>query len=270
MKLGLLGNCQVDVYRTLLAATRARDLEVHTVEVWRHKPDQFAALAEQLLSCDVLVTQPLSDAYGALSTSTMRTKARQLVVVQNIFFQGYHPDCTYLGPMGARLKSPVGDYHSECVHAVWQSGGTVADAVAAIEHYDPSRVLAIFERSAREFEVREAGVDVKIGSHVLDPQKGHGRLFTFNHPTLELHRLYLDAILRHVGLQLTLAHCSDPLLLHTRWPIYPSARTALGLPASATAPLLFHASASLGVGALDTQGFCEASFVLYDATSLNT
>jgi hypothetical protein len=139
--------------------------------------------------------------------------------------------------------------------------------VQALEGYDDVRARTIFDKSASELLSREATVDVSVSDELLDPELGHRRMFTFNHPTIELHRIYLQRILDALGLKLKVGVCPDPLLQHTRWPIYPAVRRALGLPADRGTPL-FRASASIGGQAFTAAEFCERSFAVYDRSSL--
>lgn len=267
MRLALLGNCQVDVYRRLLEASAPSTLHVQAIEVWRYKAAEYDALGREALKADVIVTQALSEAYGALATSRLQSHTREVLRIQNIYFQGYHPDCAYVGPMGARLKSPVGDYHSQWVYDAWRRGATVADAVRGLRHYDPNKVLSVFASSTSELQTRELSVDVPASDLLLDTSVGYRRLFTFNHPTIELHRLYLERILQRAGLAFVLSSsCIDPLMQHTRWPLYPAVCEALNIDSS-NARLDFVPSASLGVDTLDVQRFCERSFERYDQSS---
>lgn len=266
-RLALLGNCQVDVMAKLLLASSLRGLAVTAIEVWRHKPAEFHALHDCLLSHDLIVTQELSQAYGPLATAALRARRSDLLIIQNIYFQGYHPDCVYVGPMGGRVKSPVGDYHSQAVYDAWRTGQSVSSAVQALHAYPAAFARDTFDRSARELLAREALCDVRISDQVLEPESGHRRLFTFNHPTLELHRLYLQRIVDRIGLKITVGSCPDPLLQHTHWPIYPAVREALGLPDNRE-PLAFRASASLGGALLDALSLCERSFEAYDRSNL--
>lgn len=266
-RLALIGNCQVDVMGKLLRASGAAGLEVSAIEIWRHKPPEFEALHERLLGHDLIVTQELSAAYGPLATAALKARRPDALVIQNIYFQGYHPDCVYVGPMGARVKSPVGDYHSQTVHDTWRAGRSVADAVRALNDYPAAAARDVFDRSARELRAREARCDVPIADQVLDPVPGHRRLFTFNHPTIELHRIYLQRIVDRLGLGVAVGLCPDPLLQHTHWPVYPAVRDALGLPPDGC-ELAFRAGASLGGEVLGALALCERSFEAYDRSGL--
>lgn len=261
--IALLGNCQVDVYRQLFEATQLAGIAVSATEIWRHKPAEFESIHKRIADADIVVTQELGDHYGPLATSSLRSSARQVLVIQNIFFQGYHPDCAYVGPLGARIKSPVGDYNSQTAFDQWRAGRSVDEGLAALQAFGIQRVLKVFEASRKEILLREARADVKISDQVLEPGHGHRMMFTFNHPTIELHRIYLQRILRALQLPGDVGTCADPLLKHTHWPLYPAVLKALKLPETGQ-PLRFRAPASLGATLFDPRGFVEKSYAAYE------
>lgn len=267
IKIAFLGNCQVDVYGRLLAASEANNLSVATIEIWRYKPSDFNVIRDRLRQMDIVITQPLSESYTSLSTPTLRSSCNKLLVIHNIYFRGYHPDCVYLGPVGARLKSPVGDYHSQLIHDYWRAGKPVNEAIRGLLEYDLENVQSIYNMSSEELLAREANVDIPVSQYVLNAETGYTRFFTFNHPTIELHRLYLQLILNELALDVCIKTIHDPLLLHTRWPIYPAVYEYLGLHRSTMQDnFVFIPSASLGNTAFNLDQFCELSYRAYEST----
>ncbi len=264
-KIAFLGNCQVDVYRRILAASET-DFEFKSVEIWRHKPEEFGKISDSLLDYDVIVTQPLAVQYGPLATEALRSSAKALLTIHNIHFKGYLPDCDYVGPMGGRKKSPVGDYHSWVIHDLWARGKSLDEAVAAVREYPAARVREIFDKSAIELRNREAHIDVPVTQFVLDPYTGWELFFTFNHPTIKLHRMYLQSIMDALAVRMKVQIIKDPLLEHTQWSIYPSVVKALGLPSEADKGITFTASKSIGGSTYDLPQFCEMCFRCYGKT----
>ena len=147
IRIALLGNCQVEVYRQLLESSVTPDITVSAFEIWRHKPPEFAAIYDRLRTYDIVVTQELSAYYGPLATKDLRLSIKQLLIIHNIYFQGYQPDCVYIGPMGARIKSPIGDYHSQTIFDQWSADRSVDDCIMELDNYDPEHVLQVFEAS---------------------------------------------------------------------------------------------------------------------------
>lgn len=268
MKIALVGNCQVEVYRALLAASSRADLEsVQAYEVWRYKPDAFQGIAEEIARCDVVFSQTLSYNYGPLATSELSRGPTRLVRILNIYFPGYVPDCAYVGPMGARKKSIVGDYHSRHVHDCWSAGVALDECIRGLRGYDVGIVAESFRAGIEEMHRREAEVDVSASDLVLDPDFGPAHFFTFNHPRVELHRCYLERVLAFAGVPGPVNSCPDPLEVHTHWPIYPAVHAFLGRSApEAIDELRFVASRSIGGRAYGLEEFCEQSYAHYGRT----
>ena len=263
MHIALVGNCQVDVLGRLLGAPNpGRGLKIEVVEIWRYKAETFDLLAERVLQADVVITQDLSEAYKRLSTASLKASAKSLVVIQNIYFRGYFPDCAYVGPMGRRLKSPVGDYHSQLIYDTWREGLAWPHALERLQQFSQKVVEEVFKLSAQELQEREKKCDVPIADQLLEPPRDFARMYTFNHPTLALHRIYLQRILRYLGLPAKLIECDDPLDQHTKWPIYDSVRQVLKLPAG-TGESQFVASRSLGDKTLNMMQMCMESYEIY-------
>ncbi len=263
MKIAMLGNCQVDVYRHLLLASHQPIIsELKIFEVWRYRAESFSDIAEQIEDCDLIMTQTLADSYGPISTSALEKRSPKLVRIINIFFSGYVPDCTYIGPMGARMKSIVGDYHSRHVYDSWSKDKPLNNCIDELRNYDQNKVTATFQASSEELRRREAEVDVPVSDLVLDHTFGLRNFFTFNHPKLELHRLYLERILEFVGLGTSVAPCQDPLMMHTHWPIYPAVYAHFGLN-DHSHDFQFTAPRSLGGRSYTLEQFCEQCYRHY-------
>lgn len=260
-RIAFIGNCQVDIYCKLLKSCNP-NLDVFAIEVWRLKPDDFDLASNKLTSCDIIVTQPLSAHYGPLALESLRNTHKHILTIHNIYFKGYHPDCEYLGPMGNRLKSPIGDYHSKVVYQAFEKGLTPEKAVEDILGYPAERVQRIFDESTAELRRREIDIDVPVTDLVLS-ECGWSYFFTFNHPTLELHSRYLEAIVNALGLKISFNTISDPLLDHTQFPIYPSVVDTLGLPANAREDIVFISPKSVGGHVFDLPSFCRSCYSSY-------
>ena len=261
IKVAFIGNCQVDVYRRLINAHES-NLDVFSIEVWRLRPSDFELASNKLLDCDLIVTQPLSLYYGPLALENLRGTHKNVLTIHNIYFKGYHPDCEYIGPMGKRIKSPIGDYHSKVTHQAFKKGLSLDKAIDEILNFSTDRVRSIFDESADELRRREIGIDVPVTNLVLS-ECGWSYFFTFNHPTLELHSRYLEAIVKALGLKLSFNTISDPLLDHTHFPIYPSVVEALGLPLNAKEDITFTSPKSIGGHIYDLASFCSACYASY-------
>lgn len=261
IKVAFIGNCQVDVYRQLINAHKS-SLDVSSIEVWRLRPSDFDLASNKLLDYDLIVTQPLSTYYGPLALENLRATHKNVLTIHNIYFKGYHPDCEYIGPIGKRLRSPIGDYHSKVTHQAFEKGLGPDIAIDQILNFSTDRVRSIFDESADELRRREIGIDVPVTNLVLS-ELGWNYFFTFNHPTLALHSRYLQSIAKALGLKLYLNAISDPLLDHTHFPIYPSVAKALDLPPNLQEGVTFTSPKAIGGHSYDLPSFCNACYASY-------
>jgi hypothetical protein len=266
-KIAFIGNCQVDTYCKLLKSCDP-GLDVFAIEVWRLKPDEFESAKNRLTGCELVITQPLSDYYGPLSLENLRTNKEHILTIHNIYFRGYHPDCEYLGPAGNRLKSPIGDYHSSVTYEAFEKGHSSDKAIEGILNYPKDRVKRIFDESLEELKRREIDIDVPV-TNLVRSECGWSYFYTFNHPTLELCSRYLKAIVEVLGLKLKLNTIADPLLDHTRFPIYPSVVDALGLSINATEDIMFTSPKSVGGRIYNLSSFCKACYESYSQHSFS-
>jgi hypothetical protein len=263
MKIALIGNCQVVAYKKLLETSSWADtIEILEIEVWRHRTPQFAAFFETLKDCDWIITQELGEHYAPLNTANLRNTFKQLCVIQNIYFSGFHPDCIYVGPMGNRAKSPIGDYHSEYIFKAWQNRIAISECVEGLLNYPPADILQKFEKGQVELGKRELSADVPVSDLAVDLQSGPKNFFVFNHPRLALHRAYLARILAFLSLPIVLKECDDPLARYGLFPVYPAVQDVLGIKTDET--FEFVAPDAMGGHRYHPEAFCAASYALYE------
>lgn len=267
IKIAFLGNCQVDVYGKLLSTSINRLVEVKAIEIWRYTPDDFSLISDSLVDFDLVVSQPLSSFYGPLSTSSIRTSTNNFVLIHNIYFRGYHPDCVYIGPMGKRIKSPVGDYHSKIIYDCWQSNKSASEAASYIHNYPHDIIHNTYKESLSELIEREKNIDVPISEIIADYNVGWDMFFTFNHPKIKLLKIYLNRILDFIGLDIEFFDITDPLSKHTKWPIYNSVAEALRLPKESLHLKNFIAPLASGGHSYDILSFCQTCYTSYNKNS---
>lgn len=266
-KIAFIGNCQVDTYYKLLKACDP-GFDIFAIEVWRLKPDEFELANDKLMSCDLIVTQPLSAHYGPLALENLRATQKPILTIHNIYFRGYHPDCEYMGPAGNRLKSPIGDYHSKVVYQAFEKGLNSDKAIEGILNYPEDQVRRIFNESADELKRREIDIDVPIADLVLS-ECGWSYFYTFNHPKLELCSRYLKAIIKTLGLNISFNTIRDPLQDHTHFPIYPGVVDALGLPVITKQDIAFTSPKQMGGHIYNLTGFCHSCYASYAINMAN-
>lgn len=230
MRVLFLGNCQTGAYAHLIKSSGLRDINVDAVRVFEISPLDRQRLAERLSNYDLIVSHPLSATYGPLETGELRRSCKNIVVISNIYFRGFQPDCIALGPSGKKWGSPIGLYHSQVAFFGWCEGATAAQCVARIADFDPALSRRVFEYSANELGEREKDVDVPIAPFIVGRPDESWKMFaTYNHPRIQLQKIYLERIFEHIGIKQQLKDCSDILANTTRFPVYPGVLRALGI-----------------------------------------
>ena len=116
--IAIIGNCQSAPLARVLAGQPGLNVKYH-LDINNKGGPLFTEqvpliIAEAREGRLAVVTHPLKTSFGELSSANLQ----QLPVVRtytNIYFEGLHPDITVLGAFQARLRSPIGDYHSSIV-----------------------------------------------------------------------------------------------------------------------------------------------------------
>jgi hypothetical protein len=134
---------------------------------------------------DAIVTATIGDDWGALSTRALVERFPGKVLTHTpIYYAGVHPDITYLGSTGRRLRSPLGDYHSRIVIASYLDGLDEERCAARFdgEGFEAMGYEALATTSADEYLARDRDVDVKFATTLLERLAARPQLLTLNHP----------------------------------------------------------------------------------------
>lgn len=270
MKLAVIGNCQVTPLARILARL-CPGASVDTYEVWRMAAADFEAAAGKVSGYDILISQPLNaPKYGVFTTGELRQALRpdqQLVRIHNIHFEGTMPDCTYVGPMGARVTSPLSNYHSRIIVDAYLAGLSVEDCARTVAEGGGLQPARRWKENMAEFERREAGVDVPFAAQLLEEIKTRNSLYVFNHPSQRLLERYAQAIVQHIlgakaaGRDTGAPALPDMLIRHGVWPVYDWIAEKFSLPYRSS---LYVPSQSAKLPPLTIRDFAEASYRIYD------
>jgi len=135
---------------------------------------------------EFLLSFNLSEQFERLHTPRLRAHfGSRLTVFSNLHFAGLHPDITYIGPMGHRIKGFLGDYHSKLVLFSFATRYSVDKCLGLFNGltYEKLGFFDEFQTSAAELIQRDETCDVKFGATFLDILKSEPSLYTINHPT---------------------------------------------------------------------------------------
>jgi hypothetical protein len=185
----IVGNCQVHALSLILPffcpEMRFEYFSVHLLGADRAK--KIAEFVETAVDDDtIIISQPLSEIYGPLSSDRIRDNiSNRVVLIHNLYFSGHHPDLTYIGGLSRRVVSPIGEYHSKLAAAAFCLGKSLEQS-ENLFCYDVFERIGFFgesEASLREFSRREMTVDVSFLSDLTEITASRYCFLAVNHPT---------------------------------------------------------------------------------------
>lgn len=227
MKLILIANCHVQPLAYLLELNPKIDaviqIPLHLVGT-EHYLRPIKIIEE---SRDEYVVLQFPEQLEKINfTDSARLRFKNILSFTNIYFTGYHPDCCYLGGMGCRVVSPLGDYHSKLCYLAFAKGYNASeclnlfrpDVFERLGYYDE------WKKSSHDLLQRDKNIDIKFAETFLTLSEKFLTLLTFNHPTALSFLKLSELIITSIGLQnLSLAEEAYPNFLYSNavWPIYP-------------------------------------------------
>lgn len=226
---------------------------------------------------DVVISIPLSDDFGSISLSRIRStfEGKFVGTISNIFFAGFHPDLTYVGGLSQRLESPLGDYHSKLALLGFLSGRTAAETAELYCHsvYERIGFYDQFAASIAELEHRDLGVEVGIAADLPALLTQELCFLSVNHPTSWLFDFYAAKIARWLtdkGVSKTRHWASGPMGLTNHlasaaiFPIYPEIAERHGLSKRGSYIFQTQTIGDTPATCYDLSGFLAASFEMYN------
>lgn len=224
----LVANCHclplADAFALCVPGVRTDFIDVNFAQA----ADNLSKIAGLAASeAEIIFTQLISEKLGSVATDVLRHRlgASSVVTFTNIHFTGLHPDITYLGVMGQRLQSFLGDYHSKLVLFSYASQRSLDDCLALFtgSTYERIGYFAAFDQSADELLARDAALDVRFAEAFIAMARKMPTLYTINHPTGAVFLALANALASHVGLpflQLEPAMFQNHLSTNYIWPVY--------------------------------------------------
>lgn len=239
---------------------------VHTGTL--QSPDGVEALAGRLAEFDSVFTVPLGDErFGAVGYPVIRERHPCVEMFPTISFQGYHPDCVYVG--NGKVKSPIGGYHSALVLLGYLEG-LRAKETCSLFNRDVYRSAGYFDeyQASRGALLHRLGVMSEPMQGVLARWERRGAfMHTINHPRLFVLVDLARALLRAVGAPLAPIdpelHLVDNFPDGEVWPVYPEIASRFGI----AGELYFKRDKKLIAAGrstvVDLETFVDESFEIY-------
>lgn len=242
------GNCMgINIARAVAAIA---DVSVYGFDVLNF-PDREDELIPFLDEADFILFPVLGADFPRLNVDAMRSRYGSKAVFYRLpFFEGIHPDVTYLGQRGARLRSPLSEYHSRVVLRALADGVSARECV---EQY-PQRLAAldpraVFARSEAEFRRREADADLRIADWFFRTIRKQPLMYTVNHPTSDVFLEFARRAMAHFGIRVADANpalVQNTLSGNTVWPVYREVARTLRL-RYGTEPVYYSDNVAMGL-----------------------
>jgi hypothetical protein len=183
----VLGNCVADRLRLLLAAYPGFDGSfvmtpapmIHTLR----GPEEWRALADAALACDLVLTQPLFN-FGPCNTAALREAlgSERLIVFSSPDFEAYFPDAIVLRGKENPRFAPILDWDSSIIFSCFCKGVSIFDVEALYrDHplFHPAAVDKTIAAALERYLRREEGLDIATTGHVV---RNYARAKLFHSP----------------------------------------------------------------------------------------
>lgn len=237
LKLLFIANCHAkrlsEVANIIAPSVTSDWVEVNKI-FEQHREEVTA----KIQAADLVLYYPVADSWRSdfVRTSHIQQHAKASISLTNVFFEGLHPDITLTGRGGARLQSPLADYHSRTALFAYRAGLSVDQTCALIQGPELAEKIGYrdtWARSLAELHRRAELVDVKYAKRFEEMVRERLPLFVINHPVTYLLVDYTRFILDHIGVK----HLPMPSDCFPQWmqknaifPVFPYVRDWHSLP----------------------------------------
>jgi hypothetical protein len=207
-------------------------------------PEEIDYITSELKSSELIITQPINDGYRGMPIGTNQLRETcnsktKIIVIPNLYFEGYHPNFLYIKDQNNQTVSPrlseykifKSDYHDAFCFSAKILGLNFADYINIYEKIvlDESWINTNLTNSLDALRKRESECDIKISRHIEDNFLKTQLFWTFNHPSNNLLEFLTDKIIELLGLS-SISKIEFPELLTSEiFPIMSSTAKILSL-----------------------------------------
>lgn len=270
MKLMVVANCHC------LPLADAFDLTGVSLEKTDFIDVNFLGEAHMREKVDALYAEPdwravslnLSANFERIETGRLKdVLGARLTTFTNIHFDGLHPDITYVGGMGERVASAIGDYHSKIVLGAYVCGLNWQDCLALFNGntYEKLGYYQAYADSARTLIHRDESCDVKFARAFLDMARDIPVLYTVNHPTGPVFLALAERLAAALGVDYVAyppGFFQNHLATANIWPVYDEIAERHSL--KYRTPQHYVLAKGNGPRALGREDFVRRSYEAYD------
>jgi hypothetical protein len=271
MKIAIIANCQTQAISNYMRIISGCS-EIVNVPAHLLGTEQYGKAITKLKDLindenALIFTFNLGERFGEISTQKLKAVAKARVfTITNLFFSGFHPDITYLGSMGKRILSPLGDYHSKIILNSFTSGFSEAETFALFngKTYKDLGFFEEFDKSKNELLARDKSSDIQFGEEFLRLVQSKPSLYTMNHPTPEVLYKFACKLCEYAGIpysEFPSNFFTNYLSTAAWWPVYKE--IAEYHEANIALPMVFKQPDSRGGNVLSLTQFIGRSFIRY-------
>lgn len=208
-KVVILGNCVAERLQGMLPRYPgfAAHFELVPAPVMHlmKNPEEWQSVAAAALGCDFIFTQPLFS-YGPCNTEALRAAlrgAQRLRVFSSPNFAAYFPDAIMLRDKVNMRLEPVFDWDSSIIFSCFLRGVPILEVESIyLNHplFSEASMAGIIASGLKDYALREQGVDLGTGGHVLRHFAREKLFHSPRHPADALLRRMLEDMAQDLGL----------------------------------------------------------------------
>ncbi|NKF50080.1 hypothetical protein G3R49_05790 [Shewanella sp. WXL01] len=185
----VIGNCQAGpiaamLDRMLPCWTKLQPILVHLINDQNKK--QYAEIIKK---ADVIIHQPVSNAFGEFSTNNLKKifHNKKFISFPVLYFSGYFSSLMYLRkPGGGTLPGVLGDYHDSRLVRGVLSGLSNEEIVESISKSSAVNARTKCKESIDVLRKREEELDIRVSNYLESEFSKRQLFYVFNHPSNEL------------------------------------------------------------------------------------
>ena len=223
----VIANCQAFGIANSIRSL-AKDVECGPYDLWaymariREEPEYFRE------NYDFAIISDEAPQWHPFSAEQMPPH----IVIPNLVFSAFHPDCCYVHVNGRPLEGVVGPYQSLIAVAAYYEKVPPDKSTLFFNDrvFEQAGYFDLWEAQRKRLVSDFGKSGIEIGSALRRLSHGRSFMFTINHPKIDLLFEISKAILQARGERMHEGSWPPPeTLAATQWPIYPQVGQRLGL-----------------------------------------
>lgn len=266
-KILFVGNCQKNLIAKIaeFLAYEADIQIIHSAHIIHFGAEKYRSLLDD---ADVVFSQPLiGEKFGFFQEKELTSLNKRIVYFPSLVFNGYHPDCVYLG--SGKYLSPIGGYHSSIAALAYalHYDAKKAELLYCDDVYEELGYYALFESEIVRISASLNRFGIVLDQDIGDLMRSGRLMHSINHPTAELLSLFTAALLKKSDVPArdtdATPYVVDLFPDSTIFPVFPEIGAKFGFDGS----YVFKAdqkAAAAGQPFYDLPEFLDATFRLFD------